>query len=87
MSVAGYSYKADNYCVHCVIKEVCKDYGLNEPEDCMSYEDELSILASQIKSGIDRYDEATYDSGEFPKVIFTHQIEDTEHCCKCHDEL
>ncbi len=33
------------------------------------------------------YDETTFDSGDFPKVIFSSQLEDTEHCGACGWEL
>ena len=35
----------------------------------------------------DREDEWTFDSGDFPKVVFSWQIEDTEHCAECGGEL
>ncbi len=37
--------------------------------------------------GIDRYDEATYDSEDFPKVVFRDQVEDDDVCGICFDTL
>jgi hypothetical protein len=39
------------------------------------------------KRGIDAMDEHSYDSGDFPKVIFSAMIEDDEYCCQCNEVL
>jgi hypothetical protein len=42
----------------------------------MRVEDALDQIAAA--NGIDRYDEHTFDSEEFPKVIFASQLEEGE---------
>ena len=83
----AYTYRADNYCPDCIL-HIMIVHGdaspavldrLYDPTD--SLESILDYLADC--QAIDRADERTFDSGEFPKVIFT--TENDEHCglCKC----
>jgi hypothetical protein len=37
--------------------------------------------------GIDTDDERSYDSDDFPKVVFASQVEDAEYCGSCHELL
>jgi hypothetical protein len=37
--------------------------------------------------GIDINDEHSYDSGDFPKVVFSGSVEGVEHCGECHEEI
>lgn len=74
--VVGYTYQADVYHGECL------PLWLPASE---SVEDALDQLARD--TGIDRYDETTYDSGYFPKVVFDSMIEDAEYCRECGDEL
>lgn len=92
--IVGYTYKADIYCPTDVVSEVAKDYEIvlygsegdiesdytNQP-----YEDRaLKTLA--ILVDIDYADPHSYDSDDFPKVIFADQIEN-ERCCLCDERL
>lgn len=45
----------------------------------------LDELAESL--GIDPEDERSYDSSDFPKVIFADSVEDDEHCGRCHELL
>jgi cytochrome c556 len=80
--IVGYTYCADIYCPRCMVVET---NPTADPEHWESFEAMLD--ASAYAAGIDRYNEATYDSGDFPKVIFRDMIEETEHCGNCHDTL
>lgn len=69
--VVGYTYQADVYCDdhmraiakrQLVTNDVATMWG-----DCGSAEDIIGEWASAI--GLDRDDESTFDSGDFPKVI------------------
>lgn len=51
----------------------------------MSTEDNLAEIAHAF--GIDRMNESSFDSGDFPKVIFASQVEDDEYCGKCDRSL
>ena len=83
-TVVGYAYKADIYCPACVIEEVLTDNDLDESLlTGWSAEHNLHIMAAVLgftDNEDDTPDEATYDSDEFPKVIFADQDEG-EHCC------
>ena len=82
-TVVGYVYKADIYCPQHAVERLCKDVGA-EPPTGSTYEEELDVIAENL--GIDRYDEHTYDSDNFPKVIFADQAEE-DACCICHERL
>lgn len=86
--IVGYTYNADNYCSgSCVIDAL--PTGSGERYDGwklahgvrMSTEDNLDEIAAAF--GIDRNDEYSYDSSEFPKVIFASQLEGDERCAAC----
>ena len=83
MRIVGYSYKAANYCNDCIVKEVAgitpKHYLTGDTEYALSY------IAKNMN--IDRMDERTYDSDDFPKVIFADQVEDDETCSNCGQTL
>lgn len=66
--IVAYTYKADVYTQRGIIERLIAD-GLAAPAARdMRAEDALTQIAEA--NAIDRFDEWTYDSGEFPKVIF-----------------
>lgn len=84
--IAGYTYKAANYGRLCIIKALDAPelmlHGDTDPEES------LDIVAEE--RGIDRYDESTFDSGDFPKVIFgvdVHGIEKCDNFLECGEVL
>lgn len=93
MRIVGYTFRADNWCTACIMGqlptgegEAFDGWALAEGAAPMQPEDELNEIAAAF--GIDRMDERTYDSGDFPKVIFAHQIDAlTESCGGCHAPL
>lgn len=80
--IIGYTFRAATYCPEHVVAAMTatEDFEGWELADGvrMSVEDNLNEMAAAF--GIDRMDERSYDSGDFPKVIFRDQIEDTEYC-------
>lgn len=71
----GYAYQADNYCLGCivlVIRKPGKGNGGNGTSrtGCNCTECRLDRIAKA--RGIDRYDESSFDSGDFPKAIPYH---------------
>lgn len=81
--IVAYTYRADIYCPVCMVRsaidtlndgEPC-GWGQLDPEHC------LTELASKL--GIDREDERSFDSDDFPKVVFGSQIEENERCGRC----
>lgn len=79
--IAAYTYRADLYCEACVVKLVAGDPGFWT----MNVEAALDDFAAAEK--IDRYDERTFDSGDFPKVVFGTWLEEDEYCASCEREL
>jgi len=78
--IVGYSYKADTYCPSCVLYKVKFDNGWEEYTNIY-----LEEVAERLD--IDWQDESSFDSGDFPKVIFRDMIEEEEYCSSCHEEL
>ena len=90
--IVGYTFNADNYCPGCIISvlptgpgKAFDGWGLASGV-VMSTEDNLSEIA--LAFGIDKDDENTFDSGDFPKVIFADSVwNHPETCGKCHGDL
>lgn len=87
--IVAYTFQADTWCPGCVreyataqINFLGKFYV--DTED-MSTEGVIGHWADAV--GIDRDDEHSYDSGDFPKVVFASSVEDTEHCGQCGQEI
>lgn len=80
--IVAYTFKADIICPACITKET---NPTATPSIWNSVEDMLDATASS--QGIDRYDERSYDSGTFPKVVFADMIEDAEYCGDCHERI
>lgn len=92
MRIAGYTYCADTFCPLCICEQVEDRFESEERAQRLrrpvqwrrAYESPETFLdrAAELR-GIDRYDEHTYDSGDFPKVVFSTQIDGIEHCGQC----
>lgn len=79
--IVAYTFNADILCAHCVAKMYQKVPAMivRQVEVCL--DGEANFL------GIDRDDEATFDSSEFPKVVFADQITSDETCGRCGEVL
>jgi uncharacterized alpha/beta hydrolase family protein len=94
-SVVGYQLRADQYCLDCIEDETIKvvnnwtkiDKSIFDNENVIDSEDMLDIIAKKI--GIERMDEYTFDSWDFPKVIFADQIDDEniDYCGECQKSI
>lgn len=87
MDIVGYTFRAENYGKCCIINalttfERFNGWALAEGL-VMSVEDNLSEIAQAFQ--IDRMDERTFDSDEFPKVIFASMLDSIEACGACGD--
>jgi hypothetical protein len=100
--VVGYSLNAENYCDECMrkiaLKESLRLGAAMMWGDSGTAEDVIEEWASY--ACIDRMDETSYDSSEFPKVIFSDQAHDGcsadngyapgqcgDACCNCHNPI
>ena len=77
-TIIGYAYKADIYCSVCVVERLRED---NPEAPTYTVEDTAKEF------GIDTENEHTFDSDDFPKVVFAADIEEAEYCCRCHGIL
>jgi hypothetical protein len=90
--IVAYTFNAETLCPRCVIDKLPTGEGqafdgwaLAPGAAPMSTEDNLNEIAMAF--GIDRQDEYTFDSDDFPKVVFASQVLDGETCDGCHEEL
>lgn len=87
--IVGYAFQADTYCVDCT-RDLAQAQTFAAGSatswgDCGSAEDILAEWAGLL--GIDRHDETSYDSDEFPKVVFASMVEGNERCGGCYEKL
>ncbi len=87
MQVAAYTYRADIICPECTLETLLGErniegHGLSHvPSEAI---DRLGVS----EFGGEKYsDERNWDSDDFPKVVFSSQIEDDEYCGICHREI
>lgn len=90
--IVAYTYHAELLCPSCVVGNMVSDEHNAQSEtmnNATHYladaETNLDAMAKAV--GIDRYNEHSYDSDDFPKVVFSSQANDTdwEHCDQCAD--
>jgi len=79
--IAAYTYRAETHCPACVIETMITDGDASPAARDMPTEDVLDQCAAA--SAIDRADESSFDSDEFPKVVFLHQVHDGATCDVC----
>lgn len=79
--IIGYTFKAANYCGDCIVEALHGVFDLSPAARDMNAEDVLHQVAATVE--IDRDDEHTFDSDEFPKVVFASSVECCEHCDDC----
>lgn len=78
--IVAYTYQADIYCPTCLIEKMIFKGEASPAARNMVEENVLDQCADA--QGIDRYDETTFDSDEFPKVVFADQADDLD-CIRC----
>lgn len=81
--IVGYTYAADTYCTgDCVIS------ALGEAQASGGFETTESLLdPAAADRNIDRMDEYSFDSADFPKVVFGSSVDEPEHCGGCGTEI
>ena len=83
-NIIGYTYRAANYCGDCIVYQLPRG-SISPAAFDMNAEDVLNQVAAYL--GVDRNDEYSFDSDDFPKVIFQSVVEDSEQCAHCDNEL
>lgn len=71
--IAGYTYRTENYTPADLIEAMIAAGEASPAARDMNVEAALDQIAEA--NGIDRYDENTFDSEDFPKVIFWDQVD------------
>jgi len=78
-TVVGYTFQAETLCKSCTYNAALADW-----DPWVGPEAELDAMAARM--GIDREDQTTFDSDDFPKVIFASDV-DGDTCDGCGEEL
>ena len=79
--ITAYTFNADIWCVGCVEEHFERSHGIAPA----TAEDMLDEYAEA--NGIDRMDESSFDSDDFPKVIFDIDLDGVEICGWCCNEI
>ena len=74
--IVGYSYRGETLCPGCTVRALTGHDAGSEGHTAV-----IDRVASSMK--IDNYRPGTYDSNEFPKVVFDDQLEDDDRCEEC----
>jgi len=74
--IVGYTYNAEQWTPAGLIAQYVNEGGLATMRKAQSPEEVLDMLAAY--EGIDRQDERSYDSDDFPKVIFSSDVDEDE---------
>jgi hypothetical protein len=85
-TIVGYTYNAETVCPDCMHDESLRLFR-KAGGKVESISTEVNLDSAATYMGIDRYDERTFDTDDFPKVIFASQVEDDERCGHCGDSL
>lgn len=87
--IVAYTFQADTWCPDCM-----RTYAEAQINFLGKfYVDTGGMFAEGVighwadAAGINRGDESSYDSGDFPKVVFQSMVEDVEHCGQCGEEI
>lgn len=90
--IIAYQYAADLYCLSCIVGLVCEGSDREPvPVPMMETEKALDSLAGLWK--IDRENESSFDSDEFPKVVLDDPFDGSEdaadnyYCGCCNSQL
>lgn len=82
-AIVAYTYRADIYCPGCIVQMLTDDEFLQS----VNTELALNFMAENWAMPLDRGDESTFDSDDFPKVVFSSQVEEAENCGECGEEI
>jgi hypothetical protein len=83
--VAAYTYRTEVYCPACLITRMIAAGDASPAAGDLPAEDVLDQCAEA--AALHRTDEASFDSSEFPKVVFLDQVRDADTCGYCHAPL
>lgn len=76
--VVGYTYKAENYRWPNLVEVLIREGRAAPAARDMAADDVLDQIVEAEALDIDRSDELTFDSDDFPKVIFRDQLTEAD---------
>jgi hypothetical protein len=82
--IAAYLYRADLHCPACVIEAMIARRDASPAARDMPTEAVFDQCAETL--AIDRHDETSFDSSEFPKVVPRADVAEGDRCAACHHE-
>ena len=94
--IVGYTFNGSVYCPDDMKAIAVSAVNLADPSSFTSErgEDQVPDITTEFvlsiwaeEKGINHLREDSYDSGDFPKVVFATQVEDGERCGACGEEL
>lgn len=85
--IVGYTYDVAVLCPSCTINAVSGNSTAAVEFEHSGEAIESWLRTTAVERGIDYDDEKSYDSGDFPKVIFADQVERGERCDECEEAL
>lgn len=83
--LAAYAYRADLYCPACIIEDMITHRDASPAARDMPAEAVLDQCADAL--AIDRSDEPSFDSSEFPKPVFLDTLGPDDRCAACDGSL
>jgi hypothetical protein len=81
--LVAYAYQADLHCPRCILRalNVRDPFGIAGSAFVFSVDRVAAALDYEARRrGIDRTGAEPFDSGEFPAVVFRHQLAVCDHC-------
>lgn len=88
--IVAYTFQADIYCPPCVIRVLPTGPGQKYDGWAVAamapMETEANLDEIAAAFGIDRQNESSFDSGDFPKVVLRDQVEFSQRCGACGGE-
>lgn len=86
-SIAGYTYKADILCPECTVERLADHHADLVTPNLRTFQPAAAIDSLAVDLGVNPHDERSFDSDEFPKVVFGYQLESDEKCGYCGEAL
>jgi hypothetical protein len=86
-TIAGYTYQADNFCPKHIVAQLTANPGDAGHAAAVIADPETHLDLLARLAGVDRTDEWSFDSGDFPKVILGDQVEPDDFCGAGHQLL
>ena len=89
MRITGYTFRADNYCPTCIGREIAefvRESGGSLPEDLNRWQVEAALDAIAEVVGVERENESSFDSDDFPKVVLSLDDDDVT-CGQCGEKF